>query len=122
MARDALAVLLEVAPESFAIEVEVELPAEWAAATQEVRDTRAAADLAERAAGATARDVARRLSADGLSVRDVGHLLGVSHQRVSQLIAAPLVDAVAARRELVAAVIDGLGGAGPQQAEPSKGA
>jgi hypothetical protein len=108
MARDALAVLLEVAPESFAIEVEVELPAEWAAATQEVRDTRAAANRAERAAGATA--------------RDVGHLLGVSHQRVSQLIAAPLVDAVAARRELVAAVIDGLGGAGPQQAEPSKGA
>jgi len=47
----------------------------------------AAADEASRAALAARREIAELLRAEGLPLRDVGVLIGVSHQRVSQLLA-----------------------------------
>lgn len=85
MARDAIALMLDVEPDSFDVDVKLELPAEWQAWADKVRLARTSADEAERHAGATAREVARQLKAAGLPVRDVGAVLGVSPQRVSQL-------------------------------------
>ena len=63
---------------------------------KEIADLLQAADLAsEEAASASARAqdlrlaAARLLRADGLPMRDIGDLIGVSHQRVSQILARP---------------------------------
>jgi predicted transcriptional regulator len=45
------------------------------------------AEDARQAAAHAQRRAAERLRASGLSVRDIGHILGVSHQRVSQVLA-----------------------------------
>lgn len=73
-------------PDSFDVQITPELDGNLAteaeAARQAVRD----AEKAQRAAGAQSRDVARRLKAAGLSGADVAAVLGVSTQRVSQLV------------------------------------
>lgn len=85
MARDAIATLLDVDPGSFAVEVDVELPEEWARVVAEARQARVDADAAEKTAQATVRGAAKTLLEAGLSMRDVGSIMGVSHQRVAQL-------------------------------------
>lgn len=52
-----------------------------------VRDATAAAARAQEEAAAQAREVARALRAEGLSVTDSAAVLGVSRGRVSQLVA-----------------------------------
>lgn len=88
MARDALALLLDVDPASFAVEVDLELPEAWARVVADARQARTDADAAEKTAQATVRGAAQTLLDAGLSMRDVGSIMGVSHQRVAQLVAA----------------------------------
>ncbi len=77
MARDLIAVYLDVPEDSFGVEIRVELPV----AVQE--HLRRAAELRDRAAHAQAeaadeyRSAARELKAGGLTVRDIGAALGV---------------------------------------------
>jgi DNA-directed RNA polymerase specialized sigma24 family protein len=85
-AADAAASGWEVALDDIKVEVVPVLPARES-------DLVEAAAMASRTAEAAARDASRRnrqavaaLRADGLTVRDVGVILGVSPQRVSQLI------------------------------------
>ena len=52
-----------------------------------LEDSVSAADEATRTAMSVQREVAELLRAEGLPMRDVGEFLGVSHQRVSQLLA-----------------------------------
>ncbi len=87
-ARDALATLLEVDPATVKVEVDLELPEAWARVVEDARRARASAEQAERAAADTVRRAARELTAAGLSMRDVGSIMGVSHQRVAQLLEA----------------------------------
>jgi hypothetical protein len=88
MASDLIAVYLDVPEDSFGVEIRVELPA----AVQE--HLRRAAELRDRAVHAQAeaadeyRSAARELKAGGLTVRDIGAALGVSHQRAQQLASA----------------------------------
>ena len=86
MARDLIAVYLDVPEDSFDVEVEIELP-------EPVRrhlDT--ARRLADEAADALTnsararRQAAIELRALGMTVRDIGAALGVSHQRAQQLL------------------------------------
>lgn len=67
------------------LEEVIALPAR---ADKELREALGARDVADaaasRAAVATA-DAVRALAAAGLSVRDIGDLLGLSHQRIQQL-------------------------------------
>lgn len=53
---------------------------------QQVAEDRAAAERHAAAAQSQARELARELAARGVSVRDVGEVLGVSFQRAQQLI------------------------------------
>lgn len=86
MARDAIALLLDVPPDSFDVTVTTELPAKVQAIIDDVRASRVAAELASEAASMKAREAARILHEGGMPLRDVGRVLGVSHQRAHQLV------------------------------------
>ena len=83
--REAIAYLSGLPEDSFDVEVTPVLPdAFWEAlrAAQGQRDVAAAAN---RAAAELNQQAARVLRDEGLTLRDVGHLMGVSHQRAAQL-------------------------------------
>lgn len=86
IARDLIALWLEVPPVSVAIHPEIELPdgvqhhLEWA------DKYRAEAAESQAAAAREYRAAATVLKQGGLTVRDIGHVLGVSHQRAQQLV------------------------------------
>jgi predicted RNase H-like HicB family nuclease len=81
MARDGIALMLDVPAESFAVEVRPELPP---AAARAVEARRAAKDAAKEAEEGTTQAV-RELLGDGFTVRDIGAMLGLSPQRISQI-------------------------------------
>jgi hypothetical protein len=87
MAREIIAVTRDVKMS----DVEVDITAfivdgvDMLTVINDVRAKRDAAEAAERAAGEAMRDAVRALTSHSAPVRDVGELLGVSHQRVSQL-------------------------------------
>jgi hypothetical protein len=87
MAREIIAVTLDVKMS----EVEVHIAAfvvdgvDMLAVINDVRSKRDAAERAEREAGEAMREAVQVLTSHSAPVRDVGELLGVSHQRVSQL-------------------------------------
>lgn len=86
MARDLVAVWLEVPEDSFGIEVVVELPAAVQAHLIRAFELREAAAHAQSEAADEYRAAALDLRASGLTVRDIGKALDVSHQRAQQLI------------------------------------
>lgn len=86
MARDAISLMLEVAPDSFDVEViENHDPP-----TQEVIDDivsiREAVAAMKRETGARTRDAVLALHKSGYPQRDIGRMVGISHQRVAQLL------------------------------------
>jgi predicted RNase H-like HicB family nuclease len=84
--REALGALLDVAPSTLEIIDEVRLaPTGRRALALAKRAVQKADDEAERAERAT-REAVQVLAKDGLSLRDVGALLGVSRQRVHQIL------------------------------------
>jgi predicted RNase H-like HicB family nuclease len=86
MVRDALAVMLEVPGDQIEVEVRPQLPEDLAEAAARVRQARVDAEARTAAATEAAADLARRLTAAGMSVRDAGVVMGVSAQRISQLV------------------------------------
>lgn len=85
-AADAVAVMLDIDPASVEVFVDVALSDEVATAVTQARSLAAAAEQAQTAASTAMRSVVATLRGSaGLSVRDVGALLGLSHQRVAQL-------------------------------------
>ena len=86
MVRDAIALLLQVEPDSFDISVEHRLPEPLQGHVNLF--TRAEQlDIAVSAESADARSrAAAGLVAAGLTLRETGDLLGISHQRVKQLV------------------------------------
>ena len=92
--REALAVLLDIEPEQLDLKQDVRLPptARKVLGAAKKATARAAGE-AKRAERAT-RDAARTLVKCGMSLRDAGTLLGVSRQRVHQIL-----DAKGSRRK-----------------------
>lgn len=83
MTRDAIALMLEVSPDSFEVEVRPEMPEEVTRALQ----ARESAEQAEQRAAQAVRDAITSLRARGYSVRDTGRMLNLSQQRISQIMA-----------------------------------
>jgi predicted RNase H-like HicB family nuclease len=84
MAADAAALMLDQDPADFEVTVEAHTPEDSLIA--QARAAREDADRAAELASAKMREAARCLIADEYTVRDAGRLLGVSPQRVSQLV------------------------------------
>jgi predicted RNase H-like HicB family nuclease len=87
MARDVLSLLLDLPEDSFDVRVEPVVPPEIAQDLDEARRLRREAKEVAEQAGARVRHAARVLASEGLTVRDIGVILGVSYQRAQQLLA-----------------------------------
>jgi predicted RNase H-like HicB family nuclease len=88
MAREVITLMLDIDPADVDdIDVTVKLPDPLADDLAALRRSEQLADDARQAAAHAQRRAAEQLRAAGLSVRDIGRLLGVSHQRVSQILA-----------------------------------
>src|SRR2546429_1808673 len=87
MVRDVVSLVLEVPPDSFDVRVEVTLPEAAEQAVRRAAELRHEAQLAAASAGQAAVDAARLLVVvEGLTMREAGQLLGISHQRVAQIL------------------------------------
>jgi predicted RNase H-like HicB family nuclease len=86
MAREAIALFLDVADESFDLEVRRVLQPDVERVVHEAILARSAALEQQRTASAKARAAAMALRDRGLPQRDIGRLLKLSHQRVAQLL------------------------------------
>lgn len=87
MARDLIAIMLDVAPDSFDLDVSVKVPPKVLAHVEESQRLRTASLEANARAAAEFRAAVRELvQVEGLTVRDVGSLFKISHQRVHQLL------------------------------------
>ena len=86
--REAIAFVADVPEDSFAVEVTPVLPDAFIIEEARAKQARELAANANSEAAAHSRAAARALTSAGLSVRDVGTVLGVSHQRAHQLISA----------------------------------
>lgn len=85
MARDAIALLLDVPPHSFDVTVREVLSAEAQRVVAAAIEARAAVVERQEVASAKSREAVRTLTRLGLPQRDIGRLLDLSHQRVGQL-------------------------------------
>ncbi|MGH9041124.1 MAG: type II toxin-antitoxin system HicB family antitoxin [Acidimicrobiia bacterium] len=87
MARDAIAGVLDVDPDSFDVVVRPQLPTEWQEHLAQLESIRAAAGTLASMVSVKMRETARLLhDSQGLPLREVGAVLGVSHQRIHQVL------------------------------------
>ena len=85
--REAISMALDVPEDSFGIDLVIDLGDELAEQLEQTRRVSEAAAAAQADASARTRAMARLLAEQGYTVRDSGRLIGVSQQRVSQLLA-----------------------------------
>jgi predicted RNase H-like HicB family nuclease len=83
--RDLLSLALEVAPDAFDLDVRVTVPEDIRAALDEVKRARSTATKAEAAAREASSTAVAMMVDAGLPQRDIGKLLGVTHQRIAQI-------------------------------------
>ncbi|HLZ21151.1 MAG TPA: type II toxin-antitoxin system HicB family antitoxin [Ktedonobacterales bacterium] len=87
MVRDAIALFLDVPADSFDVRIEPRLPRDLEKRVGRVRKVREQADALQREAAAASAEVAGDLVTKAhMTVRDAGRVLGLSHQRIAQLI------------------------------------
>lgn len=89
MARELVAVCLDVAPEDMEITLSIDSIGDLDVQRRldEIAQERRAAEELERRLSAHTRSLARDLAALDIPQRDIGAVLGVSHQRANQLLA-----------------------------------
>jgi predicted RNase H-like HicB family nuclease len=84
MARDALSAFLGVAPDSFDLVVDVDLP-RVRGELDRLRRLRATLERARQEYAYLSAKLTAELAQEGMTVRDIGGVLGVSHQYASRL-------------------------------------
>lgn len=85
MARDLIAIMTGVEPDAVELDVQIQLPDSVRAHLTEVEQARGAEAAARSHATTELRAAATELKNAGLSVRELGSVLGISYQRASQL-------------------------------------
>ena len=85
-ARDVIAMMLEASPDSFDIELEPVINPAVHRSLKRALTARKQADEVQSAALEATRHAAKALIDSGVTVRDAGEILGISFQRVSQLV------------------------------------
>lgn len=88
MARDLIAVMEQVPADSFSVDIDIQRPATVAARLHRAKELAAVAAAAQSESAAEVRLAARELHDDGVPLRDIGTILGVSFQRAHQLVGA----------------------------------
>ena len=83
--RDAISLFLQSEPSSFNVTIYPELPEPLQARLVNLQELRRRAGELQTAASAATAGMAECLLESGLTVRDIGYLFGLSHQRVAQL-------------------------------------
>lgn len=86
MARELIAIMTDVDPESVEVDVTITVPADAREHLDHAEELRKESARANAAAAEESRAAARALADAGLPLRDVGAVMGVSHQRAAQLI------------------------------------
>jgi hypothetical protein len=86
MATEFVAIMTDQEPDDVTVTCRIELPKDVRAHLAAVEASRRAETEARQAAASESRQAARALRALGLSVREVGAVLGMSHQRAQQLV------------------------------------
>lgn len=86
MARDLIAIMTDADPGSFELDVHLSLPEDVRQELDTAADLRKTAASAQSEAARLSRQAARRLHDLGLPLRDIGRVLGISYQRVHQLV------------------------------------
>lgn len=89
MVAHAVGAFLDIPAGEVEVDVQPKIPGDVSQRLQEARNERLQADQLAANAADLLRQVARSLAADGLPERDIGSILGVSHQRAHQLVADP---------------------------------
>lgn len=84
--RDLIVAWHQVPATSFEVEIEPDVPRDAAAIVKRARKLRGDAERLQGEAAEATRDAAKALVRSGLTVRDAGALLGLSYQRVGQLV------------------------------------
>ena len=87
MARDLIAVMTETDATTVEVDFDFVLAASVRQHLDRAAELRVESARANSAAAAEVRAAARELADDGLPQRDIGRLLGISHQRANQLLA-----------------------------------
>ncbi|GAB2825352.1 hypothetical protein GCM10027022_15030 [Alpinimonas psychrophila] len=86
MSRDFIAGMNDVLEASFDIHIEIQLPAEVVGHLAEAQRLREQAAIARSQSAEESRIAARLLKSSGMTVREIGRALKVSHQRAQQLV------------------------------------
>ena len=92
MARDLIGIMTDAPSDTFDVVVTPRVPAGWEQRVERARRARDLAALYQARSTSESITVARELSRRGYPVRDIGFILGVTHQRVSQWLASATVD------------------------------
>ncbi len=86
MARDLIATILDIDEDTFDVEIDYVLPADLGGLLHEAKAARAWLDAAAQLWHTRSSMTARALADSGYSLREAAKLLGLSHQRVDQLL------------------------------------
>ncbi len=87
IAGEAVALALDIVPGTFTIEVEIELPKDIAPSLKLLKKHNQEVATHQMQASKYSRDIATELAKRNYTVRDTGKIMGLSPQRVSQLLA-----------------------------------
>jgi predicted RNase H-like HicB family nuclease len=92
-ARDLIATWLDVAPDSFEVAIRPQLDDETRALVVKAAEAKARVQASQHFANAAQQAAAQRMAKAGLTMRDAGAILGLTHQRIQQILSRPELDA-----------------------------